>query len=151
MKNGSGFNFDRDFSIAMTFSVSDTQTEQGLLYKGTGSDVPPSQTQTSFRVKVSGGNIVFEVVGGDGVKSTFTGPSITAGNFYKLMITKHTETVLGDGDGTDPYAPPFDTADILAALNAGQNVAISTSDGAVNVAPNDSGQARRRSRSSRNW
>ena len=38
VKKGDNYNFSRDFSIAMTFSVVRRQHEQGLLYKGTGSD-----------------------------------------------------------------------------------------------------------------
>ena len=48
--NGSNFNFERDFTIAMTFAASDTGATQGLLYKGTGSAIPAAQTQSSFRV-----------------------------------------------------------------------------------------------------
>ena len=49
VKKGSSYNFNRDFSIAMTFSVSDVNTEQGLLYKGTGSDATTPQLSMSYR------------------------------------------------------------------------------------------------------
>src|SRR5262249_1155657 len=38
VKQADNLNVSRDFSIAMTFNASDVETEQGLLYKGTGSD-----------------------------------------------------------------------------------------------------------------
>jgi hypothetical protein len=109
--NGSGFNFDRDFTISMTIAVSDTGKEQGLLYKGTGSDIPAAQTQTSFRVTLTDQNQVkLEVANGDGsTPGSFTGPALEAGQFYQVLITKHTKTPMGSDDAdSDPYSPPFD-------------------------------------------
>ena len=55
--DGSDFNFERDFTIAMTIAFSSIPNQpQGLLYKGTGSDVPAAQTQTSFRVTLTADN-----------------------------------------------------------------------------------------------
>ena len=66
VKKGDNFNFNRDFSIAMTFSVSDVNTEQGLLYKGTGSDTTTPQLSMSYRVGVSGGNVTLQLIDADG-------------------------------------------------------------------------------------
>ena len=109
--NGSGYNFERDFTISMTIAASETGTEQGLLYKGTGSDIPAAQTQTSFRVKLTAANEVqIDVANGDGTSTgSFTGPSLVTGQFYQVLITKHTKTPMGSDDaGSDPYSPPFD-------------------------------------------
>ena len=38
--DGSDFNFERDFTIAMTVAASVQGRTQGLLYKGTGVDIP---------------------------------------------------------------------------------------------------------------
>ena len=43
VKDGSNYDFNRNFSIAMTFSASDVNTEQGLLYKGTASPITSPQ------------------------------------------------------------------------------------------------------------
>ena len=109
--NGSGFNFERDFTISMTIAASNTGAEQGLLYKGTGSDIPAAQTQTSFRVTLTAGNQVqLDVANGDGTTTgSFTGPALEAGQFYQVLITKHTKTPMGSDDAdSDPYSPPFD-------------------------------------------
>ena len=57
VKDGTNFNFSRDFSIAMTFSASDVDDEQGLLYKGTGSDNTSPELDMSYRVAVSNGAV----------------------------------------------------------------------------------------------
>ena len=105
--DGSAFNFERDFTIAMTVAASSTGAEQGLLYKGTGNDIPGAQTQMSFRVTLTAQNEVkLDVANGDGSKpGSFTGPALDAG-FYQLLITKHTKTPLGSDEAdTDPYSP----------------------------------------------
>jgi hypothetical protein len=109
--NGSGFNFERDFTIAMTIAASNTGTQQGLLYKGTGSEVPAAQTQMSFRVTLTDQNkVMLEVANADGSPNgSFTGPALDAGQFYQVLITKHTKTPMGSDDAdSDPYSPPFD-------------------------------------------
>ncbi len=110
--NGSNFNFERDFTIAMTVAASATGAMQGLLYKGTGSAIPAPQTQSSFRVTLDAGNhVVLEVANGDGTTGSLTGPALDPKNFYQVLITKHTKTPMGKDDdaSSDPYSPPFDT------------------------------------------
>jgi len=115
--DGSGFNFERDFTIAMTIAASSTGTTQGLLYKGTGSDVPAAQTQSSFRVTLTSQNKVqLDVANGDGsTPGSFIGPALTAGLFYQVLITKHTKTPMASDDAdSDPYSPPFDPSQMSA-------------------------------------
>ena len=56
VKQATNYDFNRDFSIAMTFAASDVNTNQGLLYKGTGSDITSPQLSMSYRVAVNGGS-----------------------------------------------------------------------------------------------
>ena len=115
--DGSAFNFDRDFTIAMTIATSSTGTQQGLLYKGTGSDVLAPQMQTSFRVTLTALNEVkMEVMNGDGTTAgSFTGAALEERQFFQVLITKHTQTSLGSADAsTDPYSPPFDPSQMTA-------------------------------------
>lgn len=113
VKKGDNYNFNRDFSIAMTFSASDIDTEQGLLYKGTGSDTTTPQLITSYRVGLSGGRVTLQLADADNVPSAvFTGPTIKANMFFQLIIVKHTVTPAGREGDPDPYAAPFDTSDL---------------------------------------
>src|SRR6202044_2031574 len=93
-----------------------TGTEQGLLYKGTGSEIPAAQTQSSFRVTVTAQNQVkLDVTNGDGTTGSYTGQALEAGQFYQVLITKHTKTPMGKDDGdSDPYSPPFDPGTMQA-------------------------------------
>jgi hypothetical protein len=128
--NGSGFNFERDFTIAMTIAASDTGTQQGLLYKGTGSDIAAAQTQSSFRVTLTAQNQVqLDVANGDGsTPGSFTGPALDPGQFYQVLITKHTKTPVGGDDaGSDPYSPPFDPNSMTAIPQAPSSIPISGS------------------------
>ncbi len=110
--NGSSFNVDRDFTIAMTVAASALGKPQGLLYKGTGSAIPAAQTQASFRVTLDAGNhVVLDVMNADATGGSFTGPALDPGAFYQVLITKHTKTPMGKADAdSDPYTPPFDTS-----------------------------------------
>jgi len=122
VKKGDNFNFNRDFSIAMTFSVSDVNTEQGLLYKGTGSDTTTPQLSMSYRVGVSGGNVTLQLTDADDtVSPLFIGPPITPGQFFQLVIVKHTTTPAGRDDSADPYAAPFDTTDLGTMTDSGMS------------------------------
>jgi len=115
--NGSNFNFERDFTISMTISASSTGQVQGLLYKGTGSDVKPPATQKSFRVTLTENNEVqLDVENADGTTGSYTGPALVLGQFYQVLITKHTKTPMGaDNDASsDPYTPPFDPSTMTA-------------------------------------
>ena len=112
--DGSGFNFERDFTIAMTIAVSDIGAQQGLLYKGAGTPVSSApQPGSSFRVTLDAQlHVVLEVMNADQLHSvgSYTGPALTAGQFCQVLITKHTKTPMGKDDdaGSDPYSPPFD-------------------------------------------
>jgi hypothetical protein len=114
VSNGSLFNFERDFTIAMTIAASATGKTQGLLYKGTGSPIAAPQTRASYRVTLDSGNhVVLEVANGDGTTGNFTGPALDPGKFYQVLITKNTKTPMGKDDASsDPYSPPFDTNNI---------------------------------------
>lgn len=117
VKKGSSYNFNRDFSIAMTFAVSDASIEQGLLYKGTASDVTTPQLSMSYRVGISGGAVTLQFTDANSELSPlFVGPAISNGQFFQMIIVKHTTTPAGRDDSSDPYAAPFDTSD-LGTLN----------------------------------
>src|SRR5207302_460561 len=106
-------------SIATTFAVSDASFDQGLLYKGTASDITTPQLSMSYRVGVSAGHVTLQFTdAGSQVSPLFTGPAITNGQFFQMIIVKHTTTPAGRDDSPDPYAAPFDTSD-LGKLNSG--------------------------------
>ncbi|GLQ91517.1 beta strand repeat-containing protein [Dyella acidisoli] len=136
--NGSGFNFERDFTIAMTVAASATGNTQGLLYKGTGSAIPAPQTHASFRVTLDAQNhVVLDVVNGDGTVGSFTGPALGEG-FFQVLITKHTKTPMGSDDAdTDPYSPPFDPNTMMKTPKGPSSVKIGN-DNTIAVAPDDS-------------
>ncbi|HZQ43465.1 MAG TPA: hypothetical protein VFA99_09440 [Acidobacteriaceae bacterium] len=126
--NGSAFNFERDFTIAMTVAASSTGSEQGLLYKGTGTDIPGAQTQTSFRVTLTAQNEVkLDVANADGsTPGSFTGPALEADQFYQVLITKHTKTPMGSDEAdTDPYSPTADPNSMTAIPQAPSSIDIS--------------------------
>ncbi|HVH76575.1 MAG TPA: hypothetical protein VM755_16790 [Stellaceae bacterium] len=120
VKNATNYNFSRDFSIAMTFSASDVMTEQGLLYKGTGSEIPASELSMSYRVGISGGAVTLWLTDGTSQIRRFTGPSIAAGNFYEVIIVKSTDTPTGNA-GSAPYTPPVDPSELNPAMSHGAN------------------------------
>jgi hypothetical protein len=134
VSNGSAFNVERDFTIAMTIATSNTGTEQGLLYKGTGSEIPAAQTQSSFRVTVTAQNQVkLEVTNGDGTTGSFTGQTLDPGQFYQVLITKHTKTPMGKDDGdSDPYSPPFDPGTMQAPQGPSS---VNVDNGSIAIAP----------------
>jgi hypothetical protein len=122
VKKGNSYNFNRDFSIAMTFSVSDASLDQGLLYKGTGSDITTPQLSMSYRVGVSGGSVTLQFTdAGNVISPLFVGPAVTNDQFFQMIIVKHTTTPAGRDDSSDPYAPPFDTTDLGAAATGGMS------------------------------
>ena len=112
VKNGNNYNVAREFSIAFTFSVEDANTTQGLVYKGTGSPITAPEYTTSYSVYLQNGAISLEFADGLGNPHSFQTPvgSIEPNTFYDVVISKRTASPLGDG--SDPYAPPFDPADI---------------------------------------
>jgi hypothetical protein len=137
--NGSNFNFERDFTIAMTVAASNIGATQGLLYKGTGSSIPAAQTQSSFRLTLDSGNhVVLEVANGDGTNGSFTGPALDPGKFFQVLITKHTKTPMGKDDASsDPYSPPFDPNTMMKTPKGPTSVKVG-SDGTIPVGPDNS-------------
>ena len=137
--NGSNFNFERDFTIAMTIAASVTGATQGLLYKGTGSAIPAPQTQSSFRVTLDGGNhVVLDVANGDGSNGSFTGPALDPGSFYQVLITKHTKTPMGKDDASsDPYSPPFDPNTMMKTPKGPTSVKVGD-DNTIPIGPDNS-------------
>jgi hypothetical protein len=137
--DGSDFNFDRDFTILMTVSAGSTGATQGLLYKGTGSDVPSPQTQASFRVTLNLSNqVVFEVFGSDNILNSFTGPTLDTTDYYQVLITKHTKTPMGDDTpDSDPYSPPFSTKQLMAPPTGPSQVTVN--DGSIAIGSTNSG------------
>jgi len=82
VSQASNYNFNRDFSIAMTFSASDVNTTQGLLYKGTGSDNTSPELDMSYRVGISNGAVTLQLFDGSGNESPlFLGPTIQANQY----------------------------------------------------------------------
>ena len=122
VKKGSSFNFNRDFSIAMTLSVSDIDTEQGLLYKGTGSDTTSPQLSMSYRVGVKSGHVTLQFTdAGGNITSLLQGPAITADQFFQLIIVKQAITPANQTGDPDPYAAPFDTSDLGTIATGGMS------------------------------
>ena len=123
VKQASNYNFNRDFSIAMTFSASDVNTTQGLLYKGTGSDNTSPELSMSYRVGISNGTVTLQIFDGSSAESPlFLGPTIQANQYYQVIIVKNTTTAAGNSDSADPYAPPFDVSELGPASSSGNNV-----------------------------
>ncbi len=119
VKDGSHYDFSRDFSIGITFAVSDSNTEQALLYKGTGSSNTPPHLDMSYRVEVSGGNVQLTFKDGTGTTNTFTGPPVAVNQYYELIIVKKTSTGGGqETSSSDPYALPFNLNE-LSDINKG--------------------------------
>ena len=104
----------------MTFSVSDVNTAQGLLYKGTASGTTSPYTDMSYRVGVANGTVTLQIKDGTGATSTtFTGPPIQPNLYYQLIIVKNTTSPTGNADSADPYAPPFDVSVLGPATSNG--------------------------------
>lgn len=120
VKQGSNYDFSRDFSIVMTIAASDVTTEQGLLYKGTGSHITPPELAMSYRVTLNNGAVTMQITDGTSNESpVFTGPAIEAGKFYEIAIVKNTVTPAGNSSSTDPYAPPTDPSEFSNAASGG--------------------------------
>ena len=127
VKRASTFDFDRDFSVALTFAADDVTTAQGLLYKGTGSDVTSPELEKSYRVQLAGGSVRLEITDSNGNPATFTGPSIAAGKYYQVIVTKQTDTASPSSD-TDPTAPPFDLGELAPAAQDGGSAKVKLPD-----------------------
>ena len=140
VKQATNFNFGREFSIAMTFAVSDVNTEQGLIYKGTGSDNTSPQLTMSYRVAVNNGAVTLTITDGDSnISGPFAGPAVLQPNqFYQLIVVKQTVTPSTNTDpgNPDPYAPPFDNSDFGKLSQAGGNAnltGLTSSGGSINI------------------
>jgi hypothetical protein len=147
VKQASNYNFNRDFSIAMTFAASDVSTNQGLLYKGTGSNIPSPELSMSYRVALNGGTVTLQLTDGTStISKVFSGPTIDPNKFYQVIIVKQTVTPVNNASDTaDPYAPPFNPPDLTNATKGGSKADLSglTSSGGSltfsNIEPNPTG------------
>ena len=121
VKRATNYNFNRDFSIAMTFAAQDVNTAQGLLYKGTGSDITSPELSMSYRVGIANRAVTLSLTDGtlltDGA-SAITNPPFAGlavlkpDTFYQVIIVKQTIAPVGNSDpGSHPYAPPFDASE----------------------------------------
>ena len=138
VQQASNFDFDRDFSIVMTFAATDVNTAQGLLYKGTGSDITSPELSMSYRVAISGGAVTLTLTDGNQqIQGPFVGPAVLeTKQFYRVVIVKQTTTPASSSGNIDPYLPPFNASDLKSASASGANVTVSSlpsSGGAISV------------------
>ena len=130
VQDASNFNFSRDFSIALTFSATDVDTPQGLLYKGTGSTNTPPELNMSYRVGINGKAVTLDLVDGAGNVSSFSGAAVLQANtYYQVIIVKQTTTPAANPSGSgnaDPFAPPFDSSDMGQAAQNGASFNLSS-------------------------
>ena len=126
VKNGSNYDFSRDFSIAMTFSSTDVTSQQGLLYKGTGSDITSPELSMSYSVGIQGRAVTLTVTDGSGGTYTSTGAAVLDANkYYQCIIVKQTASPAGNPGSSDaytasdPYASPIDLSDLGPSAAAG--------------------------------
>jgi hypothetical protein len=132
--DGTNYNFSGDFSIAMTFAVTDVNTEQGLVYKGTASDNTTPELEMSYCVAVNNGAVTLTLIDGDGGTDTFSGPAIEPNTYYQVIIVKHTTTsATGTSSSTDPYDPPFGPSDLANATQAGGSGTLTQSGSSVDL------------------
>jgi hypothetical protein len=129
VKEASNLNFSRDFSIAITFSATDVDTPQGLVYKGTGSPNTPPELSMSYRVGISGKAVTLDLVDGAGNPASFSGAAVLQPNtFYQVIIVKQATSPAANPSGSgnpDPFAPPFDSSDMGQAAQSGGSFNIS--------------------------
>ena len=67
--DGTNYDFNNDFSIAMTFAVNDNTTQQTLVYKGTSSSRTTPEVAMSYALGVHNGNVTLTVMNNDGSTS----------------------------------------------------------------------------------
>ena len=85
VKQGTNYDFGREFTIVLNFSASDVSTEQGLLYKGTGSDTASPQLNMSYSVAIEDSAVSLAITDGALNYCKFTGPSVLQKNqFYQV-------------------------------------------------------------------
>ena len=122
VRNGGNYDLAQDFTVAFTFAATDIDTEQGIVYKGDGLQTGSHDASMSYRVTLESGTIGLEFTDATGrVSQRFTGVAgaITAGSWYEVIIAKTTSTPLGSADGTDSYAPPFDSSGLASVTQGG--------------------------------
>jgi len=126
VKQANNYNFSRDFSIALTFSVTTASTTsgQGLIYKGTGSGNTSPDLSMSYRIAVnSNGLLTLTLTDGTGaISPEILGPTIAAGAWYQAIIVKQTvmpSTTQDPANPTDPYLPPFGSGELDHAQKGG--------------------------------
>jgi hypothetical protein len=124
VKDGTNYNFSREFSIGITFQAGDVNTKQGLIYKGAASRTNSPDASFSYMVTIEGNIVKLYVTTADGTILPCNGPTINAGQLYELFISK--QTVLPSGSAEEPYAPPFNAADLQAINQNGVSVVNST-------------------------
>ncbi|MBS1854108.1 MAG: hypothetical protein JST11_01990 [Acidobacteria bacterium] len=123
VKQGTNYNFNREFSIAITFSASDVVSKQGLLYKGTGSSIPSPDLSMSYSVAIRDQMVTLTVTDGSLTTTEFQGPAVLKpDNFYQVIIVKQTATASANSGSAEPYAPPFDPNEIGKANDSGSTV-----------------------------
>jgi hypothetical protein len=128
VKQAANYNFNRDFSVALTFSAQDVMTPQGLLYKGTGSDTTSPELSMSYRIGIANGAVTLALTDGTFAITNppFSGLTVLQpGTFYQVIIVKQTTSPAGQKDNPDPYAPPFDLTDLGPAAKTGATASTS--------------------------
>ena len=130
VKQANNYNFSRDFSIALTFCVNDATTNQGLIYKGTGSNNTSPDLSMSYRVAVNNnGALTLTLTDGTGaISPEIVGPTISAGAWYQAIIVKQTvmpSTTQDPSKPTDPYLPPFGSGELDSAQKGGGSASTS--------------------------
>jgi hypothetical protein len=138
--NGSNYDVSSDFSVAMTFSAADINTQQGLLYKGTGSDNTTPELAMSYRVCVHNGAVSLQITTDDGnISNELFGPPIEPNTYYQVIVVKQTTTPASNTSttSTDPYNLPFDSNEIKSAGSQGGSGTIgalpTSGTGAINI------------------
>ena len=126
VKQGTNYNFNREFSIAITFAATDVTTRQGLIYKGTGSDTTSPELSMSYSVEIHDSMVTLTMTDGALNTKEFQGPAVLKPNrYYQAMIVKQTATASAGSSNSEPYAPPFDANEIGKANDSGSTASTS--------------------------
>jgi hypothetical protein len=120
VKDGTNYNFNREFSIAMTFLVNDTTTKQGLIYKGAGSKARSPDASLLYMVTVEEGKVMLYMMTGGSQLTVVPGPVISTGQLYELFISK--QTVSPTGSAEDPYGFTPDAAACKSGITGATTV-----------------------------
>lgn len=139
VKDGTNYNFNSDFSIALTFAATDVQARQGLVCKGAGGASTAPYASVSYAVEIFDGNVILSFLDGNGtMHQVYYGPQIQPNTFYQVIVVKNRTTpATGTSDSTDPYDPPFDPTELASAASSGGTGTISdfpsSGTGALNI------------------